>query len=109
MLLHADEFRITNFHGQIATRHHHSVGGIDNGIQGVVVCHGFGAFDFGNDVTFAAGFLITAACFVYILRVAGKESARKSTSMSAAVMISARSFSVRARALRPPPLRFTPL
>ncbi|MNO78835.1 hypothetical protein D3C76_699890 [compost metagenome] len=53
-LLHGNQFGIANLYPQVTSRHHHTIRGLDNGIQHPQVIDGLGPFDLGNQPRLAS-------------------------------------------------------
>src|SRR5476649_1559385 len=56
LFLDTDQLGVTDFHAQVATRNHHSVGSLDQAVEGFVIGNGFGAFDLRYQPGSTAGF-----------------------------------------------------
>ncbi|MNH00678.1 hypothetical protein D3C79_598780 [compost metagenome] len=64
--LNADQFRIADFNAQVTTGDHHYVGSQDDVVHCFVAAHGFGAFNFRNDLGVATCIARQTACVVQV-------------------------------------------
>ena len=66
LFLDTHQLGIADFHAEVAARHHYTVAGADQAVQRLVIGHGFGSFDLGDQPGAGAGFVAQAARQVHV-------------------------------------------